>query len=81
MTKIAAFLRRLLRRRETTPWQTSGDIQAYWEGEASQHTPSNPAITPLQLRLNKLTALVPVTDELLMDAAALSGNIRLKSKS
>lgn len=64
---------------ETTPWQTSGGIQSYWEGEAGQYTPKKPALQSNSIRLNKLTALVPATDELLEDAAALTGYINSKA--
>ncbi len=50
---------------ETTPWQTSGGIQAYWENEGGLKTQSKPLLGQETIRLNKLIALVPVTDELL----------------
>lgn len=56
---------------EATPWGTSG-VQAYWEAEAAQLTQSKPALKKINLELNKLTALVGVTDELRQDAAALT---------
>lgn len=64
---------------ETTPWQTSGGIQAYWEGEASAMTQSKPSLQNRSLRLHKLTALVPVTEELLEDAPSLDGYLRRKA--
>jgi len=64
---------------ETTPWQSSGGIQAYWEGEAEQHTKSKPALESTSIKLNKLTAMVNVTDELLEDAPALGAYIRRKA--
>jgi HK97 family phage major capsid protein len=64
---------------ETTPWQSTGGIQAYWEGEGGQYTPGKPKLEPATIRLNKLTALVPVTEELLEDAAALSNYLRTKT--
>lgn len=59
---------------ETVPWGTSG-IQAYWEGEGDTAAQSKLATEPRTLRLRKLMCLVPVTDELLADAVALSGYI------
>lgn len=56
---------------ETTPWQTTGGIQTYWVGEGSQITQSKPALKEVNLRLHKLAALVPVTEELLEDAPTL----------
>ena len=63
---------------ETTPWQTTGGVLTYWEAEAAAHTPSKPSLEPLTVRLNKLVALVPMTDELLEDAAAMAGYLRTK---
>lgn len=56
---------------ETTPWQTSGGILAYWTGEAAAMTQSKPALKQINLVLDKLTILVPMTDELLQDSSAL----------
>lgn len=64
---------------ETTPWQTTGGIQAYWEGEGKQFTQSKPALQNNTIRLNKLTALVPVTEELLDDASAMDTYLRRKA--
>ena len=63
---------------ETTAWQTSGGVQAFWEGEANQLTQSKPQFKTNTHRLNKLTALVPVTEELFEDAAALDSYLRRK---
>lgn len=56
---------------ETTPWGTNG-IRAYWQGEAGAGTPTKPVLGGLSLRLKKLLALVPVSDELLADTTALT---------
>ena len=64
---------------ETTPWQSSGGILAYWEGEGQQITQSKPMLEDVTIRLNKLAALVPVTSELLEDAAALASYINRKA--
>lgn len=64
---------------ETTPWQSSGGIQAYWEGEARAYTGSRPVFETMTVRANKLTALVPVTDELLEDAPALTAYLNRKA--
>lgn len=63
---------------ETTPWQNSGGIQAYWEGENSQLTQSKVALEQDSIRLNKLTTLVPVTEELLSDASGIDSYLRSK---
>lgn len=63
---------------ETTPWQTSGGVQAYWEGEGNQLTQSKLALQGETIRLNKLTALVPVTEELLEDSPTLEAYLSRK---
>lgn len=55
---------------ETAPWDGTG-IQAYWDGEAKQHRESKEVFKETSIRLHKLTALVPVSEELLADAPAL----------
>lgn len=64
---------------ETTAWQTSGGIQAYWEGEAATMTQSKPALGQVNLRLHKLTALVPVTEEMLSDVTSMDSYLRRKA--
>ena len=62
---------------QTTPWGTSGP-QAYWVGENSQLTQSKPSLEERTLKLNKLAVLVPVTDELLSDAPAMTSYLNNK---
>lgn len=64
---------------ETTAWQSSGGIQAYWEGEAGTITQSKMQIGQASLKLHKLTALVPVTEEQLADVAAIDSYLRRKA--
>lgn len=64
---------------ETTPWQTTGGIQAYWDGEASTATQSKPLIEQRTVKLNKIRALVPMTEELLEDASAMDAYLRRKA--
>ncbi len=52
---------------ETTPWGTNG-VQVYWTSEAGQVTQSKPKLGQDTLQLQKLSALVPVTDEMLQDS-------------
>lgn len=56
---------------ETTPWGTNG-IRAYWQGEAASAVATKPVLGLSTLRLKKLMAMVPTTDELLDDANALT---------
>jgi len=64
---------------ETTAWQTTGGIQTYWDSEAATITQSKPALKDLTLKLGRLTALVPVTDELLEDSSAMSSYVTSKA--
>jgi len=57
---------------ETTPWGTDG-VRAYWQAEATAATATKPKFGTSVMRLHKLMALVPLTDELLADTAALDG--------
>ena len=55
---------------ETTPWGSNG-IRAYWQGEALAGTPTKPVFGRMELKLKKLMALVPMSDELMADTVAL----------
>ncbi len=67
-----------LPRSETTPWGSTG-IQAYWTGEGAAITESKIALERSELALHKLTALTPVTEELLADAQALGSYLGLET--
>lgn len=64
---------------EGAPWDTSSGVRAYWEHEASQLTQSKVDLKQKTIRLNKLTALVPVSDELMEDAPGLDAYLRRKT--
>lgn len=64
---------------ETTPWQSTGGIIAYWDGEADAISQSKVKLKQDILRLNKLTALVPITDEAAEDAPSLIQHINVKA--
>ena len=55
---------------ETTPWGTDG-VRAYWAAEAAAATATKPVFGTTTLRLHKLMALVPLTEELMADTNAL----------
>lgn len=55
---------------EQTPWGTNG-VRAYWQAEAGAATATKPSLGTQALRLHKLMALVPLTDELVADTNAL----------
>jgi len=61
---------------ETTQWQSSGGIRAYWGAEADALTQSKPKLSELQVRLHKLTCLVPLTEEQLQDAFAMASYVQ-----
>lgn len=60
---------------ETTPWGTDG-VRAYWQAEATAATATKPKLGTTTLRLSKLMALVPLTDELVTDGPALDAYIQ-----
>ena len=55
---------------EETAHGTTG-VQSYWDNEAATITQTKPAFKNIEIKLNRLTALVPVTEEALEDSAAL----------
>lgn len=59
---------------EVEPW--SGGIVAYWTAEGNPITTSKIKLGNASWKLNKLAALVPVTDELLEDSVALESFIQ-----
>ena len=65
---------------ETTPWGTNG-VRAAWQGEGAAAAQTKPVLGELSLRLKRLTALIPVTDELLADASAAAGYVTRKAGS
>lgn len=63
---------------ETAPWASSGGLQAYWSSEAEQLTQSKVSLKSKTLKLGKLTALIPVSSELLEDAPGLDAYLSKK---
>lgn len=63
---------------ETTPWGSTG-VKAYWTNEGAEMAKSKPTLDPMQLRLQKLTCLVPVTDELLSDSGAIGSYLNAQT--
>ena len=64
---------------DTTPWQSTGGVQASWESEGGQKAQSKPSLGELTVKANKLVCLVPLTDELLEDAPAMAGYVNRKA--
>ena len=62
---------------ETTPWGSNG-VRAYWQNEAGAGTGTKPVLGRTELKLKKLMALVPVSDELMEDATALGAYLTPK---
>lgn len=60
---------------ESAPWGTNG-LQARWESEGGVKLESKVDLDTSTVKLNKLAAVVPVTDELLEDVPALEGYIK-----
>lgn len=63
----------------TTPWDATGGIQANWESEGGQIAQSKPLLGTTMIKANKLTALVPVSEELVEDAAAMTGYVNSRA--
>lgn len=63
---------------ETTPWQNTGGVQVFWEGEGTQFNNSKLALQSVTVRATKVAALVAVTDELLEDAPSLTAYLSKK---
>lgn len=64
---------------ETTPWQTTGGIQAYWTAEGGTKTQSKPALGETTIKLHTLACLVPMTEDLLEDAPAMGAYLNRKA--
>ena len=62
----------------TTPWGTTG-AQARWTGEAAAATQDREPLQEINIRLNKLSVLVPMTEELLEDAPAMGTFVAKKA--
>lgn len=63
---------------DDSPWSTSG-IVAAWEGEGDSYADKKPLLKQATVRLNKLGVVVPVTEELLEDAASMASYIPRKA--
>ena len=57
---------------EDTAWSSSGGVRVYRRAEAAAMTQSKMALKDIQVRVEEMYALVPVTDQLLDDATILS---------
>ncbi|MGB8274122.1 MAG: phage major capsid protein, partial [Alphaproteobacteria bacterium] len=61
---------------ETTPWDNSAGVTVFWESEGGAGTEAKAKFEISTARLNKLMALVKVTEELLEDASGLDSYLR-----
>lgn len=61
------------------PWDNTNGIQAYWDGEADQINQSKPKFKLKKDSLHRLTALVPVSEEVLEDAPMLGSYLMRKA--
>jgi HK97 family phage major capsid protein len=64
---------------ETTDNQSTGGILAYWDGEGDAMTASKPSIRETTIKTSRLTAMVPVTEELMEDATAMGAYVQRKA--
>lgn len=63
----------------TAPWDNTGGIQAFWDGEATVMQQSKPKLEEVTYKAHKLHCLVPVTEELLEDAPSMDAYLRKKA--
>lgn len=63
---------------EKTAHGTTG-VQAYWDGEGDTMTPTKPVFKNGSIKLDRLTALVPVTEESLEDSAAIGAWVQTEA--
>lgn len=63
---------------ESPPWGTNG-VVATWQLEAAALAQTKPQLNAVTSRLHKLLAFVPLTDELVADAAALQSYLPKKA--
>lgn len=61
----------------STRWGTDG-VQAYWQGELTATTATKPVLQRESMQLEKLMVLVPVSEEMIADAAALNSYLQPK---
>lgn len=61
-----------------SPWDSSSGVQFYWVGEGQPITQSKPKLAQLETKVHKLAALVPITEELIQDAPALTSWLNSK---
>lgn len=60
----------------STPWGGTG-VLSYWTAEGAAKQQSKPAFENVTVKAHTLATLVPVTEELLEDAPALDGYLRM----
>lgn len=65
---------------ENSPWEGNGDhITAYWTGEGKKIDKSKSKFKDVEIKAEKLAALIPVTEELLEDTTAMASYIRTET--
>jgi HK97 family phage major capsid protein len=63
---------------KVSPWDTSTGVRVNWTGEGGTITTTKPDMSQLETKLHKVSALVPVTEELLEDVPALTSWLSTK---
>lgn len=63
---------------ETTPWQTTSGIRAFWDGELSQIQQVKPVFQNMEIQTSRLSVLAPVSNELLDAPVAMGSYINSK---
>ena len=63
---------------DTAPWDKTNGVQVFWEGEGHQLQQSKIKLKTRAVKANKLTALVPVTEEMLSDTTGIGSYLNLE---
>jgi HK97 family phage major capsid protein len=62
---------------ESAPWEGNGThVTAYWTGEGKPITASQAKFKEVEIKAEKLAALIPVTEELMEDTALISSFLK-----
>ena len=64
---------------ETAPWDNTSGIKVFWPSEGAALTQSKPLLGKMRTDLHKVTALVPISAELLSNAPAIDAYLRSKA--
>lgn len=61
-----------------SPWDTASGVRVNWTGEGNAITQTKPAFGQQECKAHKVSALVPLTEELIQDVPAVTGWLNTK---